>query len=136
MRLTREERKMLQYIRHYPDWVNKVDTLADMRSAITYDADRVQSSPSDDGLLEIAIQIEYAQDRIDWVEKSLRRVYNTDEKVSFMRQVWCYGYRKGIDHNKIYRGHKMFASELLRTYQSWESELVKERRDERDRDHR
>ena len=123
MQLTHEERKMLQYIRHYPEWVSIVETLADMRSAITYDADRVQSSPSDDGLLDVAIQIEYAQDRIDWVERSLHKVYRTDEKISFMRQVWCYGKRKGIDRNKIYQGHKLFASELLKTYKSWKGEL-------------
>lgn len=120
--LTLEERKMLQYIRHYPEWISMVNTLADMRNAITYDADKVQSSPSDDGLLDVAIQIEFAQDRIDWVEKALLKVYRTDTKISFMRQVWCYGKREGIDRNKIYQGHKLFASELLRTYKKGEKD--------------
>lgn len=114
--LSIEEKKILKYIRHYPEWVSMVETLADMRSAITYDADRVQTSPSSDGVLDVALQIEFAQDRIDWVEKSLRRVYVTDERVQFMRQIWCYNRRKGIDKNVIYRNHKAFASDLLKTY--------------------
>ena len=34
MKLTEAERGVLKYIRHYPEWVAEVETLADMRNAI------------------------------------------------------------------------------------------------------
>ncbi|MBR4406035.1 MAG: hypothetical protein IKT30_06645 [Bacteroidaceae bacterium] len=116
LRLSKEEKKMLQYIRHYPEWVNMVETLVDMRSAITYDADKVQTSPSPDGVLEVAMQIEFAQDRIDMVEKSLNQTYKTDGLINAMRDIWCYGRRESASKRFIYRSSKAFAQALLDNY--------------------
>ena len=118
MNLTYEEKKMLQYIRHYPEWVTMINTLADMRSAITYDADRVQTSPSPDGVLDVAMQIEFAQDRIDMVEKSLSQTYRTDGLINTMRNIWCYGKRDNVSKRFIYRSSKLFAQTLMKNYES------------------
>lgn len=116
MKLTHEERKILLFIRHYPEWVAEVETLADMRSAITYDADHVQTSPMPDEVFNIALRIENAQRKIDWVENALSITYRTDGMISKMRQVWCYKKHDLITKSEMYRHHKVFAQTLLRTY--------------------
>lgn len=116
MKLTHEERKILLFIRHYPEWVAEVETLADMRSAITYDADRVQTSPSADGVLDIAMKIDNAQKKIDWVDSALEKVYVTDVMTKKMRQVWCYKRYDMVKKCEMYKNHKLFAQTLLSTY--------------------
>ena len=113
MKLTDRERKMLSYIRRYPEWVDLVNTMSTVR-AIAYDTDRVQTSPQD-AMLDIAIKIEDYQERINKVEYALRAAYKTDEKVNRMRLVWCYG-KRDLNKYEIYRGHKLFARILTEQF--------------------
>lgn len=116
MKLTHEERKILLFIRNYPEWVAEVETLVDMRSAITYDADRVMTSPSADAVVDIAIRIDNAQKKIDWVDSALEKVYVTDVMTKKMRQVWCYKRYDVVKKCQMYKDHKRFAQTLLSTY--------------------
>lgn len=114
MYLTGEEQKMLHYIRHYPEWVSDIETISTAR-AISYDGDRVQTSP-DDVMLNIAIRIEEDQEKIDKVERCLSRIYVTDTLINQMRGVFCYGQRPRIKRQTFYRMRRAFASELVREF--------------------
>ncbi len=118
MKLTRDERKVLSYIRRYPEWVDAINTMSTVH-AIAYDGDKVQTSPQD-MMLDIAIKIEDYQERINKVEYALRAAYVTDEMVNKMRLVWCYG--KRMDRDQIYRGHKLFARILVDKFLKTEGE--------------
>lgn len=116
MKLTEAERGVLKYIKHYPEWVSEVDTLADMRNAITYDSDKVQTSPNGDIVIDIALRIEAAQEKIDKVNAALAIVYLTDERVNSMRRVFCYGDKPNMRKREFYSLRKMFASTLLEVF--------------------
>lgn len=122
MELTKDQREILRYIRHYPEWVSDIETISTAR-AISYDGDRVQTSP-DDVMLNIAIRIEEDQDKIDRVERCLLRVYATDTLINQMRGVFCYGQKPRGKRQTFYRMRRVFASELVKEF--------KEIRDERD----
>lgn len=116
MKLTDGERGVLTYIRHYPEWVAEVETLADMRNAITYDADKVQTSPRDDVVMDVALKIEAAQEKIDKVESALVTVYRTDERVNMMRMVFCYQGKSTMRKREFYTLRKIFAGVLLEVF--------------------
>lgn len=122
MELTKDQREILRYIRHYPEWVSDIETISTAR-AISYDGDRVQTSP-DDVMLNIAIRIEEDQEKIDRVERCLLRVYITDTLINQMRGVFCYGQKPRGKRQTFYRMRRVFASELVKEF--------KEIRDERD----
>lgn len=122
MELTKDQREILRYIRHYPEWVSDIETISTAR-AISYDGDRVQTSP-DDVMLNIAIRIEEDQEKIDRVERCLLRVYATDTLINQMRGVFCYGQKPRGKRQTFYRMRRVFASELVKEF--------KEIRDERD----
>lgn len=116
MRLTDKEIKVLRYIRHYPEWVSIVETLCDMRSAIVYDGDKVQTSPDGDVVIDLVVQIEGAQERIDKVERTLTKVYQTDERIRDARMVFCYGGRSMMKKREFYAMRKVFAQELVEVF--------------------
>lgn len=122
MELTKDQREILRYIRHYPEWVSDIETISTAR-AISYDGDRVQTSP-DDVMLNIAIRIEEDQEKIDRVERCLLRVYATDTLINQMRGVFCYGQKPRGKRQTFFRMRRVFASELVKEF--------KEIRDERD----
>lgn len=122
MELTKDQIEILRYIRHYPEWVSDIETISTAR-AISYDGDRVQTSP-DDVMLNIAIRIEEDQEKIDRVERCLLRVYATDTLINQMRGVFCYGQKPRGKRQTFYRMRRVFASELVKEF--------KEIRDERD----
>ena len=119
MKLTHDERKMLSYVRRYPEWVDAINTMSTVH-AIAYDGDKVQTSPQD-MMLDIAIKIEDYQERINKVEYALRAAYVTDEMVNKMRLVWCYG-KRDLNRYEIYRGHKLFARILVDKFLKTEGE--------------
>lgn len=114
MELTRDEREMLRYIRHYPEWVADIETISTAR-AISYDGDRVQTSP-DDVMLNIAIRIEEDQEKIDKVERCLMRVYVKDNLINQMRGVFCYGQKIRMRKQTFCRMRRVFASELVKEF--------------------
>ena len=113
MKLTDRQRDILGYVRrNYHVWVDEIETMSDSR-AIRYDIDKVQTSP-EDKMLEMALRIEKCQERIDKVERCLRRVYVTDNRVLTMRMAFCYGQR--IDDNEYHRTKAIFADALLEEF--------------------
>lgn len=116
MKLTEAERGVLNYIKHFPEWVSEVNTLADMRNAITYDSDKVQTSPNGDIVMDVALRIEAAQEKIDKVNSALVMVYQTDERVNSMRRVFCYGDKTRMRVREFYSLRKAFASALLEVF--------------------
>lgn len=116
MKLTVSEQGILKYIRHYPEWVSEVNTLADMRNAITYDSDKVQTSPNGDIVMDIALRIEAAQEKIDKVDSALVAVYITDARVESMKRVFCYQGKTNMQKREFYSLRKVFARELLEVF--------------------
>ena len=114
------DRKYLHYIRHYPEWVDKINTMTTVR-AITYDSDKVQTSPGDE-MLEIAIQIEAYPDKINKVDKCIEAVYGRDEVAHAMRNWYCYGIWDNFRHLKrwkFYQMERLLISELMWTFSKW-----------------
>lgn len=120
MELTKSERYMLHYIRHYPEWVSDIETISTAR-AISYDGDRVQTSP-DDVMLNIAIRIEEDQEKIDKVERCLMRVFDTDNLINQMRGVFCYGCKVKMRRQTFCRMRRAFASELVKEFKPEEND--------------
>lgn len=117
MKLTEEEVRIMQFIRRYPDWVNEVNALSDSRMAIRYDLDRVQTSATSDNVFDLAMQIEHYQECIDKVNHCLVRIYQTDNRITMARQIFCFGKetkRKG--KSTIYMQRKAFAAALVETF--------------------
>lgn len=128
MRLTYNEKQMLSYIKHYPEWVSYVNTLADARQAIQYKPDRVQTSITDDTTFILAMRIEEYQERIDKVERCLHHVCRTDTRTSQMRDALCYGSKRPrMSKNAFYDMRKMIADALIEVFTDWDDE--DERRD-------
>lgn len=116
MKLSEKEKHILEYIRRYPEWVSIVTTLCDMRSAITYDADKVQTSPNGDTVIDLVVQIEAAQERIDKVERCLTYVFKTDDYISRARKAFCYGIKRELTRYEYYSRRRMFAVCLLEVF--------------------
>ncbi len=114
MRLTEEQTKILQYIRQYPDWLNSAVTMSTVR-AIQYDGDKVQTSP-EDMMLNIALQIEDYEERIQKVERCLATVYQTDTMISRARKRYCYGIRSALSNYDYYSRRRLMADCLLEVF--------------------
>ena len=114
MRLTEEQNKILRYIRQYPDWLNSIVTMSTVR-AITYDTDRVQTSP-EDMMINNAILIEDYEERIAKVERCLSHVYQTDEMVKKARRAFCYGIPKAMTKYEYYSRRRLFADCLMEVF--------------------
>lgn len=122
MNLTPEERYILQYIRHYPDWVASIENISTVR-AISYDSDKVQTSP-DDTMLDLTIRIEEYQERIDKVERCLASAFGTDARIKQMRLAFCYGKRPRMRAKTYCAMRKIFAEKLTYVF----ADLIEERR--------
>lgn len=118
MKLSEQERKMIRYIRRYPDWVNSINTITTVRG-ISYDGDKVQTSPQDE-MLEMAIKIEAYQERIEAVELALQRVYPKDTMRNKARRAYCYGVRCMTNY-EYYSTRKALARELINVF-GWDKE--------------
>lgn len=114
MRLTREQADILKYIRNYPAWIDTIETMSTVK-AIQYDADKVQTSP-EDAMLNIALQIEDYEERIQKVERCLAYVYETDELISRARKAYCYGNFRAISKYEYYSRRRLFAICLLEVF--------------------
>lgn len=119
MGLTQEEYRVLHYIRDYPEWINEIETLADSRTAIRYDTDRVQTSLYPDSIMELALKIEDYQERVNEVDRALYNAFKTDGKIQTARRVFCYNERTRIGRGQYYSWRRILAKELL--------EIVKEK---------
>ena len=113
-RLNAAQREMLHYIRGYPDWLAEINTIADTRQAITYDDDKVQTSP-EDKMLELALRMDELYDKVSKVEASLMAVY-PDEIRTDARMCFCYGRRSMLPKYKFYKLRRIFANNLLRVF--------------------
>jgi hypothetical protein len=116
-RLNAAQREMLHYIRGYPDWIAEINTIADTRQAITYDDDKVQTSP-EDKMLELALRMDELYDKVSKVEASLTAVY-PDEIRQDARMCFCYGKRSEFREkhkSKFYKYRRAFANNLLRVF--------------------
>lgn len=114
MRLTEEQIKILRYIRQYPEWVSDIETISTAR-AISYDRDKVQTSP-EDMMLNIALQIEDYEERINKVERCLATVYQTDTMISRARKRYCYGIRSALSNYDYYSRRRLMADCLLEVF--------------------
>ena len=113
-RLNAAQREILHYIRGYPDWITEINTIADTRQAITYDDDKVQTSP-EDKMLELALRMDELYDKVSKVEASLMAVY-PDEIRTDARMCFCYGMRSELPKYKFYKLRRIFANNLLRVF--------------------
>ena len=113
-RLNAAQREILHYIRGYPDWIAEINTIADTRQAITYDDDKVQTSP-EDKMLELALRMDELYDKVSKVEASLTAVY-PDEIRTDARMCFCYGRRSMLPKYKFYKLRRIFANNLLRVF--------------------
>ena len=114
MRLTEEQIKILRYIRQYPDWLNSAVTMSTVR-AIQYDGDKVQTSP-EDMMLNIALQIEDYEERIEKVERCLAHIFQTDTMINKARKAFCYGIPNAMNKYDYYSRRRMFADSLLEVF--------------------
>jgi len=114
--MTSQEKAILQYIRHYPEWVNYIETLADARQAIQYKPDKIQTSLNDDEVFELAIKIDAYQEKIDKVERCLRSACITDKRTSQMRRALCYGEKQKISPNEFYSLRRQIARYLMEVF--------------------
>ena len=113
-KLNHAQREILRYIRHYPDWVAEINTIADTRQAITYDDDKVQTSPQD-RMLELAIRIDKLYDKVAKVEDSLMAVY-PEEIRQDARMCFCWGWHSKLPKYKFYKYRRAFANNLLHEF--------------------
>ena len=113
MRLSKEERGIIQYIRHYPEWMATVQTMADARQAIRYDLDKVQTASNADQTYELAMQISECEQKILKVEHALWDTFRVNTRVDMMRDVFCYGQKSELRDGTFYRWRKKFAKRLL-----------------------
>lgn len=113
-RLSAAQREILHYIRGYPDWIAEINTIADTRQAITYDDDKVQTSP-EDKMLELALRMDELYDKVSKVEASLMAVY-PDGIRQDARMCFCYGRRSMLPKYKFYKLRRIFANNLLRVF--------------------
>lgn len=114
MKLTHEQDRILKYIRHYPEWVDTIETMSTAR-AIAYDSDKVQTSPQD-MMIQMAIQIEDYEERIRKVERCLAHVYQTDGMISKARRAFCYGIPKAMTKYEYYSRRRLLADCLLEVF--------------------
>ena len=113
-RLTDAESKIIRYIRHYPEWVSTIETMTTAR-AITYDSDKVQTSPQD-VMLQMTIRIEEYQERIDKVDRVLEEIYVTDSVINEMRGWFCYQKGRTMKDKQFYALRKAFAGRLVEVF--------------------
>lgn len=86
-KLTPQQRKARRYAQNYPYLEAKVDALADMRQAIRYDVDKVQTSP-EDKMLERAIEMDVCTSAMRKIDHSLWIAFGVDMEPA--KQVICY----------------------------------------------
>lgn len=115
-KLTQAQREILKYIRGYPDWEAEINMVADMRQAITYDKDPVQTSPEGDKLIEMIIRMDELYDRVSKVEASLHAVFLQDERIWDARSHFCYGKPTLMTDYELRKYRKMLANNLLRMF--------------------
>ncbi|MCI6637372.1 MAG: hypothetical protein MSH32_03610 [Lachnospiraceae bacterium] len=60
------------YALQYSDWVKEYEDVTDGSKAITYDSDRVQTSPNPDGVENAAIRSSELHDKIRTVEDTVK----------------------------------------------------------------
>ena len=114
MKLTHEQDRILKYIRHYPEWVDTIETMSTAR-AIAYDSDKVQTSPQD-LMIQMAIQIEDYEERIRKVERCLAYVFETDQAIIRARKAYCYGILKDMTKYEYYSHRRLLAVCLLEVF--------------------
>ena len=86
-KLTPQQRKARRYAQNYPYYEAKVDALSDMRQAIRYDVDKVQTSP-EDKMLERAIEMDVCTSAMIRIDNALVRTFHQDYEP--VRQILCY----------------------------------------------
>ncbi len=116
MGLTEAQERILKYIRHYPEWVDSIETMSTVR-AIQYDGDKVQTSP-EDTMLAMALQIEDYEERIQKVEKCLKAVFETDDYIIRARKAFCYGIKRKLTKYEYYSRRRLFAEKLMEAFGS------------------
>lgn len=114
MKLTHEQNRILKYIRHYPEWIDTIETMSTVRG-IQYDSDKIQTTP-EDMMMAIALQIEDYEERIRKVERCLAYVYETDEAIIRARKAFCYGILKAMTKHEYYSRRRLFAICLLEVF--------------------
>lgn len=115
MRLTQEQADILKYIRNYPSWIDTIETMSTVK-AVQYDTDKVQTSP-EDAMLNIALQIEDYEERIQKVERCLAYVFETDELIIRARKAFCYGISRALTKYEYYSRRRLFAMCLLEVFE-------------------
>lgn len=114
MKLTSEQSRILKYIRHYPEWIDTIETMSTVRG-IQYDSDKIQTTP-EDMMLALALQIEDYEERIRKVERCLAYVFETDEAIIRARKAYCYGILKDMTKYEYYSRRRLFAICLLEVF--------------------
>ena len=114
MKLTSEQSRILKYIRHYPEWIDTIETMTTVRG-IQYDSDKIQTTP-EDMMLALALQIEDYEERIRKVERCLAHVYVTDTMIVKARKRYCYGIRNAMSNYDYYSRRRLLADCLIEVF--------------------
>jgi hypothetical protein len=112
----------VHYSLRYPLWKEEVDTMADTSKAITYDKDRVQSSPDYDSTFEAAVRIVESDKlhKMQIIDDTIRLV--AEGMDYYLRLGVCYGLTfdqlkgKGIpcERDKYYLIRRRYIYELVK----------------------
>lgn len=104
----------VHYALRYPLWVAMIQDARDTSTAIRYDKDKVQTSPSADMILNAAIRSTELIDKVNLIDNIINLC--TDDMQYFLRLGVCYGLTfnqlKGqgmpCERDKYYLMRKMF----------------------------
>lgn len=112
----------VHYSLRYPLWKEEVDTMADTSKAITYDKDRVQSSPDYDSTFEAAVRIVESDKlhKMQIIDDTIRLV--AEGMDYYLKLGVCYGLTfdqlkgKGIpcERDKYYLIRRRYIYELVK----------------------
>ena len=110
----------IHYSLRYPLWLAELQDVRDTSTAIRYDKDRVQSSPSDDMIVNAALRASEISMKIDLVDNTIRQC--AEGMDHFLRLGVCYGLtfyqlkEKGMpcERDMYYRIRQRYYCELSR----------------------
>lgn len=110
----------IHYSLRYPLWLAELQDVRDTSTAIRYDKDRVQSSPSDDMIVNAALRASEISMKIDLVDNMIRQC--AEGMDHFLRLGVCYGLtfyqlkEKGMpcERDMYYRIRQRYYYELSR----------------------
>lgn len=105
----------VHYALRYPLWLAELKDARDTSSAIRYDKDKVQTSPTDSMIADAAIRAIKISDKVKMIEELLHEC--AAEMETWLKYSVCYGLTfKQLEAKGMPCGHKMFYTMRRRFY--------------------